>query len=364
MLLGKVHSHLHCVSQSHGVVDGGSGVVGVAGPVDLAALTHHEEAVVVVQHLDALLHVVSQRPHVLGAVQLVGHGVAVGQILVHQNGLLGISAHSLGLLVGHGHGVAGFLGQIIQVVLVLLFTGGRQQAAAGKVVKVGGDQLLADLIVVVAAGLVGVESRGSGVVEVDGRDDTDFPVFLVLKLLGNGLIGSGAGLVHVDGAGIGLVSGGNGRGGGGGVGAEAVGVVSNSGTYRLKIHKVEVLRAIQLGALVVVQAGLSLPVVLVLQSAQIVRSGLDLGIAHTVADEQEHILGRLHSLGLGHLVRIHRILGAGIGSAGAARQRSGSQSQSQSCGNQFFHGCFPSNNLLPYKDPFPRSGKHYCMGLL
>ena len=161
------------------------------------------------------------------------------------------------------------------------------KAAAGKVVKVGGDQLLANLIVVVAAGLVGVESRGSGVVEVDGRDDADFPVLLVLELLGNGLIGSGAGLVHVDGAGIGLVSGGDGRGGGGGVGAEAVGVVSNSGAYRLKIHKVEVLRAIQLGALVVVQAGLGLPVVLVLQSTQIVRSGLDLGIAHTVADEQE-----------------------------------------------------------------------------
>ena len=202
-------------------------------------------------------------------------------------------------------------------------------------------------------------------VEVDGRDDADFPVFLVLELLGNGLIGSGAGLVHVDGAGIGLVSGGNGRGGGGGVGAEAVGVVSNSGAYRLKIHKVEVLRAIQLGALVVVQAGLRLPVVLVLQGAQIVGCRLNLGIAHAVADKQEHILGSFHGLGLGHLVRIHCILvGTSGGTAGAASQRRGSQSQSQRCGNQFFHGCFPSNNLLPYKDPFPRRGKHYCMGLL
>ena len=68
-------------------------------------------------------------------------------------------------------------------------------------------------------------------------------------------------------------------------GAEAVGVVGDGGAGGLKIHKVQVLRAVQNGALVVVQAGLGLPVVLVLQGAQIVGGGLDLGIAHAVADE-------------------------------------------------------------------------------
>ncbi len=134
-------------------------------------------------------------------------------------------------------------------------------------------------------------------VQVDGGDDADLPALLVLELLGNGLILDGAGLIHVDGAGVGLVAGGDGGGGGGGVGGEGVGVIGDGGAGSLKVHEVEVLGAVEDGALVVVQTGLGLPVVLVLQGAQVVGGGLDLGVAHAVADEQEDVLGGLDGRG-------------------------------------------------------------------
>ena len=62
MLLGKVDGDLHGVGQRQRIVDGRACVVGVAGPVDLAALAHHEEARVIVKHFDALFDVVGERP--------------------------------------------------------------------------------------------------------------------------------------------------------------------------------------------------------------------------------------------------------------------------------------------------------------
>ena len=72
---------------------------------------------------------------------------------------------------------------------------------------------------------MGVEGRRGGVVEVDAGDNADLPAELLVQLLGDGLIGHGAGLVNVDGAGVGLVAGGDGGGGGGGVVVVVVGVV-------------------------------------------------------------------------------------------------------------------------------------------
>mgnify|MGYP006064335869 CR=1 FL=1 len=341
VLGGEVDGHLHRVGQSLGVVDGGAGVVGVAGPVDLAALAHHEEAVLVVaQDLDALGHVVGQGPHVLGAVDLIGHGVAVGQVLVDEDGLLGVGAHLLGVSLGAGHGVAGLGGQRVQVLLVALAAGGGEEAAAGEVLEVGGDHLQADLIVAGAAGLVGVEGGGGGVVEVHGGDDAHGVALLLVELLGDGLVLHRAGLVHVDGPGVGLVAGGDGGGGGGGVRGEGVGVVGDGGAGGLKVHEVEVAGAVQDGALVVVQAGLGLPVVLVGQGAQVVGGGLDLGIAHAVADEQKHILWGFDGL-VGQVLCLHRRGGAGFGGRdgrGAAGGQSGAEGR---CGQGDRQGTLP-----------------------
>ena len=357
VLGGEVDGHLHRVGQGLGVVDGGGGVVGVAGPVDLAALAHHEEAVLVLgEHLDALGHVVGQGPHVVGAIQLIGHGVGVGQVLVDDHH--GAGGDLLGLGLGGHHVVAGLLGQVVQVLLVALGAVGIQQAAAGEVLKAGVHQLQADVVVVVAAGLVGVEGGGSGVVQVDGGDHADGVALLAVQLLGDGLILHGAGLVHVDGAGVGLVAGGQGGGGGGGVGGEGVGVIGDGGADTLEVHEVQVLGAVQDGAAVVVQAGLGLPVVLVGQGAQIVGRGLDLGIAHAVADKQEHILGRGQGLrGGGQGLHLSggggRFLRGGRGgsSAGGQGAAQGEGGQGEGQGTLPVHAQFLQSLLLDWLKP-------------
>lgn len=95
--LGEVNSHLHRVRQGQGVMDGGGGGVGVAGPVDFAALAHEEEALVVVQNLDALLHVVGQGSQLFRPIQLIDHGGGVGQVLVNQDYGAGGDLFRLGL---------------------------------------------------------------------------------------------------------------------------------------------------------------------------------------------------------------------------------------------------------------------------
>ena len=351
MLLGEVHGHLNGVRQSQGVGHGGAGVVGVAGPVDLAALAHHEEALVIVQDLDALFHIVRQGPFALLAVQLVAHGVGVCQVLVDEDDLLVLGGDLGRIGLGVGDLVAGRLRQIIEVLLVSAAAVGILQGAAGKILKAGLHHLHADLIVVVAAGLMGIEGGGGGVVQVHGGDDAHLPALLGVELFGDGLIGHGAGLVGVDHAGVCLVAGGDGGGGGSGVGSEAAGVVGDGGAGHIEVHEVQGHRTVQLGALPVLDTGLSLHVILVRHGAQVIGSGLELGIAHAVADKQEHILGGFggvvhggtrqfsadHS---GHFFRLSSGLPRSGGAAGSQAQNG--RTGQQTCKKSFHHVDFLS----------------------
>ncbi len=83
----ELHSCLHGVAHLQHIVDGSSGIVCMAGPVDLTALGHEEEALRVIQQLDALLHVVGQLPLACGGVHGVVHGLAVGQSFRNDQGL-------------------------------------------------------------------------------------------------------------------------------------------------------------------------------------------------------------------------------------------------------------------------------------
>ena len=58
VLLLELHGSLHGVAHLQHIMDGSSGIVCMAGPVDLTALGHEEEALGVIQQLDALFHVV------------------------------------------------------------------------------------------------------------------------------------------------------------------------------------------------------------------------------------------------------------------------------------------------------------------
>ena len=299
MLLGKVDGNLYGLGHGQSIGDGGAGIVGVAGPVDLAAFAHHEEAGIVVQHLNALGHIISQTPLVFLPVHVVGHGVGVRQVFIDQDDLFVSGGNGFGIGLGEGHLVAGGLRQVIQAGLVLVVAGDLLQTAASEVLEAGGNQLLADFVVIVPAGLMGVEGGGGGVVQVDGADDTHLPVLLAVELLRDGLVGFRAALIHVDHAGVGLLAGGNGGGGGGGVRGEGAGVEGHGGAGNLEVHEVQRHRAVQHSALpgVILGAGQSLLVVLISQRTQIVGCRLELGIAHAITNEQKYILGGLRRLG-------------------------------------------------------------------
>ena len=142
---------------------------------------------------------------------------------------------------------------------------------------------------------MGVERGRGRMVEVDGADDADLPVLLAMELFRNRLIRCGAGDVHVDHAGVGLVAGGDGGRRGGGVRGKAARIVGHGRTGNVKIHKVQRLGAIEhrARAVVIAVARKCLRIVAVCQRAEVVGRSLELRVAHAVADEQEYVLGRL-----------------------------------------------------------------------
>ena len=193
---------------------------------------------------------------------------------------------------------------------------------------------------------MGVEGCGSGVVQVDRGDDAHLHPQLLVNLLGDRLINLGGCFVHIDGAGVGLVASGDRGGGGSGVGSEAVGIVGHNGTNRFKAHEIQRLGAVQHRTLVVVQAGNYLHIVAVGHGPEIVRRGLELGKAHAVSDEQEHILGCLDGLVRGSLARqrvdracvcLNRASASVFGGSGTASKQSGCQRQSQCDSKDFSH---------------------------
>ncbi len=277
VLVVEIDGGLHGGVQGEHVVDGGRGVVGVAGPVNLTSLGHHEEGLLVAQALDALLHVVHKAPLALGGVELVVHRAAVGDGLGDDEHVARGGVEGLGVGLRGGHGVARSGGKLVEVGLVLVLVCGRQPRAAGEVLKARLAHLSADGVVVLAAVLVGVEGGGGSVVHVDRGEHAHLVALLGVQLLGDGLEGLALGLgVHVDDAGVGLVARGDGGGGGGGVGAERRGVVGGHAARVGEAHEGE--RAGHHGAVVLSGA---------LEEA----GDLHLLVAHAVADEQEDVLG-------------------------------------------------------------------------
>ena len=307
VLVIELHRSLNRVAHFQGIVDAGSGVIGVAGPVNLAALGHDEEALVVVQQLDALLDVVGQLPLACGGVHGVAHGVAVGQLLGDNQGLACAGLQGSGAGLGGNNVVAGLgshlvVGGHIAAAVVLL------ELAACEVLEAAVCQLNADLIVVLAAGLVCVESGGGGVVDVDSGDDAHLVALLAVELLGDGLEGHipGPGL-HIDDAALGLFAGSDGGSSRSGVGAEGSAVISSDAAHHGELHEAQV-------------SGDHSAVVL--GGAQVEGGGLDLGQAHTVADEEEDVLGLLGPEQEVLITGLLRLGGAGSGGGDAGHQAS------------------------------------------
>ena len=276
MLGVELHSGLHRVVHLDHIMDGGSGIVGVAGPVDLAGLHHHKEAVAVVQQLNALADIVGQLPLSRSGIHGVVHGLAVGQILGNDQGLAcpGLQGSSTGL--GGDNVVTGLCSHLVVVgagaIAVHLL-----ELAACEILKSGVCQLHTDLIVVLAGLLVCIEGSRGGVVNIHRGNNANLVALLLMELLRNGLIGHITGpRAHIDDTALGLFAGSDGGSGGSGVRAEGGAVVGGHTAHFRELGKAQLC----LGDGTVVG-----------DSALIEPGRLDLGSAHAIADEQEDVLG-------------------------------------------------------------------------
>ena len=253
----------------------------MAGPVDLTALGHQEETLLVFQQLDALFHVIGQLPLAVGSVHGVVHRLAVGEVLGDDEGLARPGRQRRRARLCGDNVVARLCGDLVVVgagAVAVHFL----ELAARKVFEAGIGQLYADLVVVLAGVLVGVEGGRGGVVDVDGGYHADLIAFLLVQLLGDGLVRHIAGpRAHVDDAALGLIAGGDGGRGGRGVRAEGCAVVGGHAADFGEGGEAQ----LPLGDGPVVLGG-----------ALIEAGRLDLGSAHAVADEQENVLRFLQKI--------------------------------------------------------------------
>ena len=114
-------------------------------------------------------------------------------------------------------------------------------------------------------------------VEVYRRYNTDVIAF-ISELLCNCFVFYCHGLIHVDGTGVCFVTGRNGSCCRSRVWAERCGIVSYCGTCYWEVHKGQCFVAVQ-----------DIIIICVCYCTQIVRSCLELWVAHTITDEQEYI---------------------------------------------------------------------------
>lgn len=99
MLGGKVNCNLNHIPGAN-VLDCGTRIVGMAGPVDFSAFYHHVEAGVAIQHRDALLNVIFERPSGVRTVDFIVHRLAVREILGDDNRFASVGSERLRFRLG------------------------------------------------------------------------------------------------------------------------------------------------------------------------------------------------------------------------------------------------------------------------
>ena len=147
----------------------------MAGPVDLAALGHDEEAVVPVKHLDGLCNHLGERRlravgidgSVKGAVRKHGKHLAVAglerkKLVLRLDDLVPLGADI----------IAGIAARLVLLVLQRVL-GIYVEPAAGEEVKVGVSKIEGDAVGVAAVFAVGVEAGRCRVSDRDGRQYAD-----------------------------------------------------------------------------------------------------------------------------------------------------------------------------------------------
>ena len=279
-LVGHLHGFVHIQHLVHSITD----VIAVAGVVDHAALDLEEETILLFAHevVDASAHNLLQRQVVLVLIQGVGDVVAaqflVLVVALEEDEFVGLATFLLILLVTASEdGVAGSLGLVAQCGLALLGIGA-MEVAAGEEVEATLAQILANLVVHIAVGLMTVEAGWGGVcdgyVRGHAHSSTGF-----LRPHSNAGAGCLQVFQHADGSVLGLLAASQ-RSSAGSRVCHAVG----GGVGVHQAHHGEAGHQNRLEAN------------LALQGCQIGLSDVDLVDAHAVTNEVEYIL----HLALGH----------------------------------------------------------------
>ena len=188
------------------------------------------------------------------------------------------------LVVGARYLVAGIARRLVQIDAVIAGARGVEQAATGEVVEPARNKLLANLAIVLARLLMGVEGRRRRVVQIHAGEHAYLVAELALQFLGDGLEALGSVRRHVDDPAGRLAPRGNGGGRGGGIRAERGAIVGVLGTDDREVHEAHALDGRFFPSL--------------LGTVEVGRR-LNLRVAHAVADEEEHVLrhhGRRASL--------------------------------------------------------------------
>ena len=204
-------------------------------------------------------------------------GVGLGCAITNAVGAA-TGANFLGLVDLFVGTAATLLAALASRLLGRIRTGGLQIAAARQVVQGrAGDALHSDVVVVVAAGLLGVVGRRGGMVQGHAGDDADL-VARLLGIFGDELKGRGEGHVVIDDAGKRLFAGGHRSRGGSRIRTEGGRIVGGNQAQRLKAREAQIRRNREF-------------TLRIFDRAEVILRRSHLRVAHAVADEHEYVLG-------------------------------------------------------------------------
>ena len=256
----------------------------MTGPIDLAALAHHEETVFIVEYTDARIDVVRQRENIPAAralartVDFIGKCLPAHDIRVNRQYAVALAVQRADSFVGVRQRPAVLRSQVKQVLLRAIAVR-HDEGAARKIVKRCTCQALhGDVIVLITGSRLGVVGRRSRVVQRHAGDDADlFP--RLFRVFGYELQRRFQIHIVVDDAGERFFSRRHRGCGRGGVRAEGRGIV---GRHHAQIREAGEAQLSRNGVCRI----------RILDRTQVILRGCHLRVPHAVANEHKHILGR------------------------------------------------------------------------
>ncbi len=173
----------------------------MAGPVNLAPFHHHEETLRIIKKLNAFCSKLGKRDMVLGPVDFVIKGLSSGQCMIIGDNLIAglrIKGQKFVFIGNNPVAVCSHsIKNIAQIALNLL------EAAAAEIVKAAGSEIVTDLVIHAAAGLMGVKNSRGCVIDGYAGDNTHLHS-LFLGCFSKGFVGSYSIRVHGNDTNIGL----------------------------------------------------------------------------------------------------------------------------------------------------------------